>query len=286
MDIQILYPIPELRNVIHHYEAIELKQDEVDYSSVYGYPNFATGFVFFFHLEGPIKAGSKVLRETDLYPDHFIAPITTQLYNRYEHQSFGCLRVIFQPGAIYALFGLSLGGLKDHRLSLSEMFGKELYHLHEQITEAGNTSARIQAIENFILQNGSPNFEYHHFLNAVHQNISKHGSSLKTDTLANELGISTRQLHRKIKNYTGYSSKEFLKIYRFCKVKQLMHEGFYRNLTHLAHGMGYFDQAHFIREFKGLTQQTPLRYLRSTGKWNEQKWSKDEFLYNTLFVKK
>ena len=90
--------------------------------------------------------------------------------------------------------------------------------------------------------------------------------SLKSKHLATEVGLSNRQLNRLLNKQIGMPSKKFLQTYRFAKVLDHMHRANAISLTQLAYRFGYFDQAHFIREFKSSTDITPNSYLKKIGK--------------------
>lgn len=88
----------------------------------------------------------------------------------------------------------------------------------------------------------------------------KEPGSEKTHTkqLANEIGISTRQLRRLSHLYLGISPKEFLKVQRFQKTLHLLN-----TQQHASPWLDYyFDQSHFIREFKALSGATPGQFMK------------------------
>ncbi|MEZ2440497.1 DUF6597 domain-containing transcriptional factor [Chitinophaga sp. RCC_12] len=72
-------------------------------------------------------------------------------------------------------------------------------------------------------------------------------------------GISSRQLRRLFEFYIGDTPKAFSKVVRFQKILQFTHSPEYirRNRSYL--DAGYYDQAHFIREFKTLYGLTPAK---------------------------
>lgn len=80
------------------------------------------------------------------------------------------------------------------------------------------------------------------------------------ECLSKEINISSRALRTLFQKHVGVSAKELIKIYRFQKVIRsgLQNE---QSLTSLAYTAGYYDQSHFIHEFKTMVGITPLKYF-------------------------
>jgi len=70
------------------------------------------------------------------------------------------------------------------------------------------------------------------------------------------LGVSDRTIRNHFYDHIGCSPKEYLRIVKLKQIAiQLMHSK--DSLTHIAYDNNYFDQAHFIREVKNITGQSP-----------------------------
>ena len=87
-------------------------------------------------------------------------------------------------------------------------------------------------------------------------------SSYNVDTLAEDVGISRAQLHRKMKEMTGISSGKFLRNLRMEQAARLLREGRI-NVSQVADSVGYNDQAHFSTAFKTHFGLSPLEYAES-----------------------
>ena len=86
--------------------------------------------------------------------------------------------------------------------------------------------------------------------------------SISIEQLAEDTGYTTRYIDKCFRNETGLSPKQLAKIVRFqsaiSALNQNQHIG--RSLTEIAADLGYFDQSHFVHDFKAYTGLTPKKY--------------------------
>lgn len=73
---------------------------------------------------------------------------------------------------------------------------------------------------------------------------------------------SKRDIQRKFKHYVGISPNVYQRLIKLNKLKIKLAHGEFDSLTQIAADYGYFDQAHFIRDFKFFMGITPKDYLR------------------------
>jgi AraC-like DNA-binding protein len=73
--------------------------------------------------------------------------------------------------------------------------------------------------------------------------------------------MSNRQLVRKFGNSIGLSPKEFTRIIKFIGSLNYLKTNRNNNLAEAAHSCGYYDQAHFIHDFKEYSGLTPSQFL-------------------------
>jgi methylphosphotriester-DNA--protein-cysteine methyltransferase len=79
--------------------------------------------------------------------------------------------------------------------------------------------------------------------------------------LADAAGVSGNHLAAQFKSHVGVTPKRVARIYRFARLIVSVDALRPVDWSDLAHTAGYFDQAHFSREFKDFTGHTPTEYL-------------------------
>lgn len=92
----------------------------------------------------------------------------------------------------------------------------------------------------------------------VRRIIKTHGMQSIED-LASDAGITRRHLEREFKKIVGLTPKYFSRIIQFNHIFESMQRRD-DSWVDVALNSGYFDQSHFIRNFKAFTGESPTQY--------------------------
>ena len=90
-------------------------------------------------------------------------------------------------------------------------------------------------------------------------------SSFNNESLAEELGISERDLFRKVKKATGLSPQKYIRQFRLRLAMRYLISGKYRTVKETAHAIGYTKVSYFITQFEKEYGRTPLKVLQENG---------------------
>ena len=104
-------------------------------------------------------------------------------------------------------------------------------------------------------------------MDRIMRSVNAHMSETEfnVDALAEDVGISRAQLHRKMKEITGISSGKFLRNLRMEQAARMLREGKV-NISQVADKVGYNDHAHFSTAFKAHFGMSPSEYVESHKK--------------------
>jgi AraC-like DNA-binding protein len=175
------------------------------------------------------------------------------------------LLVIFNPGGAAAFFKEPLHELFGISLSLDALISPgKLNEIEEQLTDAKDSLQRIAVIEHFLisrLNETRPDLLIHH---AIQKIQFAHGS-IRIKELVSTLPLSHDPFEKRFRRLTGTSPKQFSSIVRLRNVINNYDPAI--NMTETALTAGYFDQAHFIKDFTSFTGQTPLEFFKSPLYW-------------------
>lgn len=94
-------------------------------------------------------------------------------------------------------------------------------------------------------------------LKAIHLN-----NELTLIDLSDIFSIGKRDIQRLFKTYVGVSPNVYIRLNKVKDAKIKIANGEFESLTKLSMDSGYFDQAHFIRDFKSFMEETPKKYHR------------------------
>jgi len=176
----------------------------------------------------------------------------------------GSIGIEFYPW-IFRLFNFPLSEMTNSYFSGDEIFGPAGSRLHSQIGEIPTIEGKIAVIENFLLQRlYSSSSEDRTMDYALQQIVSKHGLLIIKD-LYTDIGYSKRHFDRKFKSYAGISPKELATIKRFHTVYERGWQVDFKQIEEL--NEFYYDQSHFIKEFRKFTGTSPTTYFRQTGRF-------------------
>lgn len=171
--------------------------------------------------------------------------------------------VRFLPAQINRFFKLPFEEIYINPIRFNRLMEYEFLELEEKLFSSVTFSERIMIIEDYLKKQLGKN-EYNindNLLNAVEM-ILKMKGNLKLEDISNETSKSSRYIRKLFDESLGISPKKFIRIVRFQNTyKMLLEANNYRHID-LAMENGYYDQAHFIKEFRGFIGETPGRIQR------------------------
>lgn len=165
--------------------------------------------------------------------------------------------VRFHPDGSLPFINIPIHEMDNKAISLEQLFGDKGNALGELICAETNPGKQIVLVENFLLQQIQKQETSDRIAALSVQTLLDLKGQLSVDELADQLQVHRRQLERKFATVIGLSPKQLAKIIRLQATLKMMGEKKYNSLTELAYENGYFDQAHFIKDFREFTGVTP-----------------------------
>lgn len=164
--------------------------------------------------------------------------------------------VRFRTGAAPALVGASAAELRDQDLALNDVWGRAGVRLAAQLVETPGWQARLGVMVNGVALRLDQARALDPVGIGVAAVLAERSSPVKE--LANDFGLSDRQLRRRVEEAVGYSPRMLARILRFQRFLQAARTSSAgRNLAGLAVDAGYSDQAHLTRESRELGGRPP-----------------------------
>jgi AraC-like DNA-binding protein len=167
----------------------------------------------------------------------------------------------FKPGGAFPFFSAPVDELHNLHVSLEDLWGPEAGLLRERLLEAPTPEKKFQVLETSLLAQAWKPLERHRavgFALGLFRNI--HTAPAIAD-VTDQIGISSRRFIQLFSNEVGLTPKLFCRVRRFQQVLKKIHTGAEIDWIDLAISCGYFDQAHFIHDFKIFSGINPTTYL-------------------------
>ncbi len=175
----------------------------------------------------------------------------------------GFISVCFYPSTAYLFFQLPMSEVADSLTDLQYLWQTEANAMEEEIGNAADNEHRAAVIQHYLLKQLRKNRLDKTIAYCVHE-IKKADNLFSVAGLADKVGMSQRQLSRKFNHCIGLSTKEFIHINRFIGSLKYLKKYPDMSLTDIAYESGYYDQAHFIHDYKAFAGLTPSA-VRNAG---------------------
>ena len=254
------FPEPQLRSYVRFFWIAEGVASE---SKPYMHSRFPGGFCDLLF----VYKGNFIDMETgiEFKEGDMIVGGPKDVLTRYlVEENFGTFAICLYPYVLPLLTSFSGNSLLNQVLE-STLFNN-LHLLEEGVREAKTNQERIKvSSETLTRMLRKTDIRDDRFLSIVRR-FYEHMNPGFSELIENS-NISLRHFQRKFKDYTGFTPK---KLQRIVRLHSAVRGGVPKNLTKLALDSGYYDQAHFITDFKKVSGGlTPSNYFK---RQDELRW--------------
>ncbi len=214
-----------------------------------------TGLELVFYFDNPLSINQKTLPKS-----HTVCPRSILNFDKEKNVSF--LSVRFKSGAFRHFTSVLFSELNDNYFSVQNLWEIKGKNLINKIENTSGIRNKIEVIESFLINRFN---QYHRDENdkwdSIMDELYYNFDSNTIELLSQKACLSLRQFERNFKSQFGITAKEFQKITRFQNVVKKILLNKNPDYLDIILDNGYFDQSHFIKEFKSLTDKTPLEYF-------------------------
>lgn len=169
----------------------------------------------------------------------------------------GIFSVRFHPNGFLPFADISIKEMENTAVPLEKLFGRDGRDIEEKIFEAHSVKERIDLIETFLLKKLNRLETIDNIVRTTVGTIMTGNGQLSIEEISKQTKIHRRQLERKFSLAIGLSPKQLSKIIRLQIALKIMLTGEVKDLTSLAYGNDFYDQSHFIKDFRDLVGMTP-----------------------------
>lgn len=257
MNYQTFQPHPDLSALVKFYWTLEVPFDPNNQKQKI-IPDGCIEMTF--NLEDKIK---RYISENEfiIHPSSMVMGQRTKSYYIEPLGNVNSFAICFYPYGFASFISTPLENLLDVETPIESLLGEiPAKELEQNIVQAASTLDRIEIIETFLLNKLNQTKTIDSLVKStVDTLLATNGGASINQILKDDLS-KRRQLERNFKKQIGISPKQLGKVLRLqTALKILLNNN--ESLTNIAYESEYFDQAHFIKDFKEFIGTTPKEFL-------------------------
>lgn len=175
------------------------------------------------------------------------------------------LGIHFRAGGTYPFFGPPAHQLRNAVVPLESVLGTEADLLRERLRQAETPPAAFELLERVLMGLAVRNFERRPAVAYALQRFRDVPRVPSMAAVAEEVGVSQRRFIQVFREEVGLTPKVYCRIRRFQDVLGRIEQAQRIKWTDVAYACGYYDQAHFIHDFREFSGLNPTAYLERRG---------------------
>lgn len=168
------------------------------------------------------------------------------------YKNVDILGVRFYPSSLDMFFKYRIADIKNAIIEVEEICFKNDIDI-QLLKETKNIDEIITffdiILESMLKDNSK---------NLISKMLEEIKNSSDIENISKNIGVSRRHLAREMKQKLGITTKSYVNIVRFIKAKEMLINK--KTISDIVYECGYYDQPHFIKEFKKYTGKTPTEY--------------------------
>ena len=171
--------------------------------------------------------------------------------------------VHFKPGGAWPFLGPAADEFGDTHVSLEDVWGRDAERLHQRLVQAPTPDARFDILLDGLIALAPRAFERHPAVALALECFERPRASVAA--AAKRAELSPKKFIRLFSDQVGMTPKLYLRVARFQRVIERITHVPKIDWWDVVERHGYYDQPHFIRDFKTFTGFTPTQWLERRG---------------------
>ncbi|WP_263352613.1 helix-turn-helix domain-containing protein [Acidicapsa acidisoli] len=232
-------------------------------------PNGESGIVFDLREEQPVRNPVRIFNpQNDARFETFAPAIfcgaRTDCFVIETSQQERVIGIQFRPGGAFPFLSMPASEVANATYSLDDIWPGQAASIRDALMNACDFRAMFSILERALLarlRNASPLHPAIAFAIARLARPSQSGENVRVGDIADRVGFSSRRFMELFRQQTGLAPKSFQRVRRFQRVLQTLRAESVENWADVAYRCGYYDQPHFIHDFRMFSGLTPGEYV-------------------------
>jgi len=182
------------------------------------------------------------------------------IHNQQQDRVFG---IQFHPGGGYPFFRMPSSEFENQSIPLDDLWRNAARELRERILQAPTPREMFHTAESVMLAQAARPLTLHPAVSFALRCFCRVPHLDTVGDVTDQLGMSPRRFIEVFRRQVGLTPKAFCRVRRFQHVLKSVHLAPQVDWAQIALDSGYYDQAHFIHDFRTFSSLTPNQYWSS-----------------------
>jgi AraC-like DNA-binding protein len=171
------------------------------------------------------------------------------------------VEIALTPLGAYSLFGVPMWELTNAVVELTDLWGRRADELSERLAGCPGWAARFDLLDSVLTGIADSAAVVRPEVRWAWERLERTAGTVSIAELVEEIGWSRRHLAANFRQQVGLTPKAAARVLRFDRARSMLTPAARPALSDIAVACGYYDQAHFSRDFRDLAGCTPTAYL-------------------------
>ena len=182
-------------------------------------------------------------------------PITIPAGNKSE-----MMVISFKKGMAAPFFPFPLNEIADSVVDADLVWGTDFGSLREKLLGTKDIDKRFRIVEDFLIREFQSQMAINPCVAFAVGEMTERPDAISIGRMNDRIGYSPKHFTEMFRRQVGVTPKSYLKIMRFQKAVQTIDAAVTPDWSRISHECGFYDQAHFINDFKHFSGFTPAKY--------------------------
>ena len=195
-------------------------------------------------------------------PMQFISGQSIYSYKLFLEGEIGVAGIVFKPAALATIFHLPIYEYTEERINLYKVFKKSIIDKYANEIKISSEEQKVHLLEEFLMQQYRIQKPEPDYIDQAANFIVEHNGLLQVSDLLKDSCMSRRSFERKFFQKVGLSPKYYARVRRIGYLLSFVAGKRTADWPKIFSECEFYDQAHFIKDFKEFTGRSPQQYLK------------------------
>ncbi len=167
----------------------------------------------------------------------------------------------FFPGGLAPFLPIPLDGMSNAIIDLGDLLGSDCGEMEERLLQARSAAGVFEILQRKMLSRFDPDYREDRIVDLLIRRIRLSRGDFSLKRTAKQLGVDSKSLRRWFAAKVGFMPKIYSRIVRFQALLKEIGKEEDHSWTSFACQYGFYDQSHFIKEFKSFSGMTPSQFI-------------------------